>query len=74
MNPHPAGPAEIRETSPRDTGLRRRVGLAAAMALVVGSTIGVGIFLTPVGMARSLASPGLLLLVWIFMGGTACSS
>jgi APA family basic amino acid/polyamine antiporter len=41
------------------------------MALMVGNTIGVGIFLTPAGMARGLASPGLLFLVWIFMGGTA---
>jgi len=38
---------------------------------VVGGTVGVGIFLTPAGMARSLASPGLVLLVWAFMGGAA---
>jgi APA family basic amino acid/polyamine antiporter len=31
----------------------------------------VGIFLTPAGMARSLASPALLFLVWAFMGTTA---
>ncbi len=53
------------------TELRRQVGLPAATALVVGGTIGVGIFLTPAEMARALASPGLLLLVWLFMGGTA---
>jgi len=52
-------------------GLQRRVGLPAAAALVVGATIGVGIFLTPAGMAHGLASPGLLFLVWIFMGGCA---
>lgn len=34
------------------TRLRRRVGLAAASALIIGNTVGVGIFLTPVGMAR----------------------
>ncbi len=56
---------------PQTSTLRRGVGLRAATALVVGSTIGVGIFLTPVGMARSLASPGLLFLVWLFLGGTA---
>lgn len=33
--------------------------------------MGVGIFLTPSGMARSLASPGLVFLVWAFMGATA---
>jgi APA family basic amino acid/polyamine antiporter len=37
----------------------------------VGGTVGVGIFLTPAGMARSLASPGLLFLVWAFMGAAA---
>jgi basic amino acid/polyamine antiporter, APA family len=38
---------------------------------VVGGTIGVGIFLTPAGMAAGLASPGLLLAVWLFVGGSA---
>jgi len=37
----------------------------------VGGTVGVGIFLTPAGMARSLASPALLFLVWAFMGAAA---
>jgi APA family basic amino acid/polyamine antiporter len=51
--------------------LRRRISLPAAFALVVGGTIGVGIFLTPAGMATRLASPAWLLLVWAFMGGAA---
>ena len=38
---------------------------------MVGGTVGVGIFLTPAGMARSLASPALVLLVWAFMGTAA---
>jgi basic amino acid/polyamine antiporter, APA family len=38
---------------------------------VVGGTVGVGIFLTPAGMARSLASPALVFLVWAFMGTAA---
>jgi basic amino acid/polyamine antiporter, APA family len=37
----------------------------------VGGTVGVGIFLTPAGMARSLASPGLVFAVWAFMGTAA---
>jgi len=37
----------------------------------VGGTVGVGIFLTPAGMARALASPGLVFLVWAFMGAAA---
>jgi APA family basic amino acid/polyamine antiporter len=51
-------------------GLQRRIGLAAAAALVVGGTVGVGIFLTPAGMARSLASPVLPALVAVFVTGT----
>ncbi|MFI5169292.1 MAG: APC family permease [Vicinamibacterales bacterium] len=44
------------------------MGLGAAAALVVGGTVGVGIFLTPAGMARGLASPALVFAVWAFMG------
>src|SRR5262245_44855104 len=55
--------------------LRRGVGLPAAVALVVSGTVGVGIFLTPAGMARDLASPALLLLVWVFLGAaTLCGA
>jgi APA family basic amino acid/polyamine antiporter len=53
--------------------LRRRIGLAPATGLVVGGTIGVGIFLTPAGMAKALGSPALLLLVWAFLGLMALS-
>jgi APA family basic amino acid/polyamine antiporter len=48
--------------------LRRQLGLSSATALVVGEVIGVGIFLTPAGMARSLGSPFWLLVVWLVMG------
>jgi len=37
----------------------------------VGEVIGVGIFLTPAGMAKSLGSPFWLLLVWLVMGAMA---
>ena len=39
------------------------------MALVVGEVIGVGIFLTPAGLAKALGSPMWLLAVWLVMGG-----
>src|SRR5262245_11349008 len=51
--------------------LSRQLGLATATALVVGEVIGVGIFLTPAGMARSLGSPFWLLAVWLTMGASA---
>lgn len=37
----------------------------------MGATVGVGIFLTPAGIARSLASSGLVFAVWLFMGAAA---
>ena len=48
--------------------MQRYLGLAGATALVVGQVIAVGIFLTPAGMARLLASPFWLLLVWLIAG------
>jgi APA family basic amino acid/polyamine antiporter len=46
---------------------RRQFGLAAAIAIVVGESIALGIFLTPATMAKSLGSPLLLALVWMGM-------
>ena len=54
-----------------EPGLARRLGLATATALVIGEVIGVGIFLVPAGMAKSLGSPGWLLVVWLTMGAGA---
>jgi basic amino acid/polyamine antiporter, APA family len=51
--------------------LARRLGLATATALIIGEVIGVGIFLVPAGMAKSLGSPGWLLVVWLIMGASA---
>ncbi len=51
-----------------DMNLQRRLGLASAVAVIVGEVIGIGIFLTPAGMARSLGSPAGLMLVWLAMG------
>src|SRR5689334_15378251 len=51
--------------------LRRQIGVGTAAALIVGEVIAVGIFLTPAGMAKSLASPFWLLVVWLTMGAMA---
>jgi len=53
--------------------LRRQLGRLAVTALVVGEVVGIGIFLTPAGMARSLGSPFWLLIVWLLMGVMALS-
>jgi basic amino acid/polyamine antiporter, APA family len=57
--------------------LARRLGLITATALIVSEVIGVGIFLTPAEMVRSLGSPFWLIVVWLAMaaatvGGALC--
>ena len=47
--------------------LRRQMGLPAAIAVVTGESIALGIFLTPAAMAKSLGSPLLLAAVWCGM-------
>ena len=44
-----------------------------AIALLVGQVIAVGIFLTPAGMAKSVGSPFLLLVIWLVMGAMSLS-
>jgi len=50
------------------TVLLRRLGIWAAVAMIVAEVMGVGIFLTPAGMVRTLGSPTLVLGVWAVMG------
>ena len=45
----------------------KQLGLAAAIAVVTGESIALGIFLTPAAMAKSLGSPLLLGAVWLGM-------
>jgi basic amino acid/polyamine antiporter, APA family len=47
---------------------RKPMGLAGAIAVVMGESIALGIFLTPAAMARSLGSPLLLAAIWCGMG------
>lgn len=51
--------------------LARQLGLRTAISLVVGQVIGVGIFLTPADMARTIGSPFWLLVVWLTMASMA---
>ena len=47
-----------------DRNGRRGLGLAPAIALVAGHTIGVGIFLTPAEVIGAVASPALTLMLF----------
>jgi len=55
-------------TSPQNGGLPRRIGLWSAMAVVIGSTIGSGIFRSPAGIADRIPGPLPLLFIWILGG------
>lgn len=55
-------------TQSTTTALPRRLGLWSAIAVLIGSTIGSGIFRTPAGIAERLPGPFPMLLVWIVGG------
>jgi len=55
-------------TSAATPTLQRRLGLWTAIAVVIGSTIGSGIFRSPAGIADKLPGPFAMLLVWVVGG------
>jgi APA family basic amino acid/polyamine antiporter len=59
--------AEVPGSDPRDR-LPRTLSLHDAVFLVVSSTVGSGIFLTPGAIADRLPHPGLIFMVWGFGG------
>lgn len=48
--------------------VKPRIGLAAAVAFVVGSVIGSGIFISPIGALENSGSVGLSLVIWAVGG------
>jgi amino acid transporter len=55
--------------------LPRTLGLWSAVALVVGITIGSGIFRTPAGVAQKVPHPEAMLLLWVLGGAiTLCGA
>ena len=52
-------------TSP---GLKRQIGLWSAIAIVIGTTIGSGIFRSPAGIADKLPGPLPLAIIWVAGG------
>src|SRR5258705_3468758 len=55
-------------TFARNSSLPRRLGLWSAVAVLVGSTIGSGIFRSPAGIANKLPRPLPLLAIWVTGG------
>ncbi|GAC1482696.1 MAG: amino acid permease [Gemmatimonadaceae bacterium] len=61
-------PPETDSTFARASSLPRRLGLWSAVAVLVGTTIGSGIFRSPAGIADKLPGPGPLLAIWLTGG------
>lgn len=55
-------------TTPSTPSLERRLGLWSAIAVVIGSTIGSGIFRSPAGIADKLPGPLPMLASWVAGG------
>jgi APA family basic amino acid/polyamine antiporter len=60
--------APASSASGQSGGLERRIGLWSAIAIVIGSTIGSGIFRSPAGIADKLPGPLPMLSVWVVGG------
>ncbi len=59
---------ETSESHPEQSGLVRGLGLWSATAIVIGDTIGTGVFLVASDMARIVGSSTLVLAAWILGG------
>jgi APA family basic amino acid/polyamine antiporter len=62
------GQSREREAVPAAVELRRDLGLWSAMAIVVGTVIGSGIFLVPRAMIQRVGSPEMVFVVWVVGG------
>ena len=68
MQPKPSETADQAEADAWGERLPRRVGLLNAVAVLVGITIGSGIFRVPATVAGQLHDPGPVILCWILGG------
>ncbi len=55
-------------TGPAEREFKRELGLLDSTMIVIGSMIGSGIFIVSSDIARTVGSPGYLLLVWLVTG------
>src|SRR6267143_3934690 len=62
-----SSPPMVQSTSTTGT-LPRTLGLWSSVALVIGITIGSGIFRSPAGIAQKVPSPALMLALWVIGG------
>lgn len=61
-------PVQSKQSESNGSHLVRGLGLWAATAIVIGDTIGTGVFLVSSDMARAVGSAGLVIVAWILGG------
>ena len=61
-------PSETHEPSSHQPALRRALGPWSAVAIIMGTVIGSGIFLVPTDMVKAVGTPGTVFAVWVFGG------
>lgn len=61
-------PTEAVSISPQTRTFKRELGLRSSTMIVMGSMIGSGIFIVSADIARTVGSPGMLLVVWAITG------
>ena len=66
--PKPLADAAQPPVDAGSAGFKREMTLFDAMMIVMGAMIGSGIFIVSADIARTIGSPGLLLLVWLITG------
>src|SRR5438093_9162191 len=66
-NPYAMSPQPSAMDTAEDK-LPRTLGLWSSVALVVGITIGSGIFRSPAGIAQKVPNPGLMIALWVVGG------
>ncbi len=71
LSPHRAAPRMFPRMTDTPGKLPRQLGLWSATAVLIGSTIGSGIFRSPAGIATKLPGPLPLLAVWLAGGAFA---
>ncbi len=53
---------------PAEPTLRRALGFWSAIAIIIGTVIGSGIFLVPTDMIKAVGTPSMVFVVWVFGG------